>query len=158
MTDYFPAAVKIVLEDEGTFADDANDPGGATYYGIARASHPEIAWPPTKDQAIALYRQEYWDQVRCGDMPWAWALAVFEGQVNQGDVIRPMQRCLSVTVDGKVGDATIHAASCASSYLLDKFFAARAIAYIADANFNTYRVGWFARLFKCRALCAVTPS
>ena len=86
--DKFPLAVAIVLEEEGVFSDDPNDVGGETIFGIARASHPAIPWPPTKDQSIAIYQAEYWTAHRCGEMPWPWGLGVFDGEVNQGNVIR----------------------------------------------------------------------
>lgn len=156
--DQFPAAVQIVLEDEGVFSNDINDPGGATYFGIARASHPDIPWPPTKDQAIALYRTEYWDAHRCGEMPWAWALCVFEGQINQGSVIRLLQTTLGLKPDGVIGDQTIAAIQHATQEQLNLFFAGRAMAYIALGTFPTFGKGWLKRLFKCRAEAAITPQ
>lgn len=162
MTDFFPQAEQVTLVDEGVYSNDPNDPGGETKWGIARKRHPEIsdaAWALwTARDSMALYRSGYWDRHRCGDMPWAWALAVFEGEINQGDVIRLLQRCLGLKTDGAVGDVTLKALSVVSSNKLDEFFSARAFAYIADNGFPQYKTGWFNRLFKCRALCAIQPG
>lgn len=159
MTDFFPAAVQIVLEAEGVFSDNPNDPGKETVYGIARASHPDLApWPPTKDQAIAIYRSEYWDAHRCGEMPWAWALAIFDGEVNQGSVIKLAQTTLGLKPDGVVGNDTLTAINKASDEILNLFFTGRAIAYIANLNFANFGRGWLKRLFYMRARAAILPT
>jgi lysozyme family protein len=146
-TDLFSAAVAIVLEEEGVFSADAQDPGGATYYGIARAAHPEFKpWPPTKDQATALYRVQYWDAHRCGEMPWPWAVAIFDGEVNQGSVIRLAQQALGLTQDGAVGPATLAAMTQASPALFDEFLGLRALAYTRDAGFSHDGKGWLTRI------------
>jgi lysozyme family protein len=99
--DLFPAAVAIVLEREGVFSNAAADPGGPTWFGIARAFYPDIPWPPTRDQAIAIYRAEYWLRCRCDQFPWPLALALFDGAVQHApaDSIRIMQAALKVPAD-----------------------------------------------------------
>ena len=160
VTDYFPAAAAIVLEAEGVFSDDASDPGGETVYGIARKSHPNLSpWPPTKDQAIAIYRADYWDAHRCGEMPWQFALAVFDGEINQGSVIKALQTALALRADGVVGEATLHSMTYASAEeSLNLFFAARAMAYIALPGFPIYGKGWLKRLMNVRGQAAITPA
>ena len=159
MADYFIAAVSIVLVAEGVFSDDAKDPGGETVYGIARAAHPDLLpWPPSKDEAIEVYRTEYWQKNRCGDLPWAWALVLFDGCVNQGSVVKLAQTTLGLRADGVVGDATIDAMRIAPAELLNLFFAGRALAYMALSGFPTFGKGWLKRLFNMRAQCAVAPS
>jgi lysozyme family protein len=156
--DNFPAAVQIVLEEEGVFSDQANDPGGQTYYGIARASHLKVPWPPTKDQAIAIYRTEFWDAHRCGEMPWAWALAMFDSYCNQGTATAIWaQSALRVLMDGVIGPGTIVAMKSAPSDDLRQFLALRAKAYVSAAGFSTYGLGWFARLFRIAQAGALPP-
>jgi lysozyme family protein len=157
MVDGFDKAVKIVLEDEGVFSDDDRDPGGQTWYGIDRAAHPDIPWPPTKDQAIAIYRSEYWDRCRCGEMNWRWALAVFEGVVNQGPgLIAMLQKLLGTRADNTVGPATLAAINSADDYHLDLFYTMRVMCYIATNRFPDFGRGWIRRAFKtCRE--GVTP-
>lgn len=146
--DYFPAAVRIILEAEGVFSDDKQDPGGATWYGIARASHPLAPWPPTKEQAVAIYRAEYWNAHRCGEMPWAWALCVFDAAVNQGArSIGMAQAALGVGIDGMVGPATLRAMASDDGGRLDDFMARRGKRYGELANFDAFGHGWLRRLF-----------
>jgi lysozyme family protein len=159
MTDFFPAAVSIVLEAEGIFSNDPADPGGETYYGLSRIANPELEpWPPTKDRAIAVYRKKYWDAHRCGEMPWSWAISVFDAFVNQGNVTKLMQNVLGLRQDGILGDATIAAIEKAPVDLLNLFFAGRAFSYIANSNFPTFGKGWLKRTYAVRAAAAVTPS
>jgi lysozyme family protein len=147
----FAAAVAIVLEEEGVFSDDARDPGGETWYGIARASHPDIPWPPTKEQALAIYRAQYWDAHRCGDMPWHWALAIFDAAVNPApgqNPVRLAQTSLRITEDGEVGPGTLAAMHGRfSDDALDRFRARRAEGYMKSANFSAYGLGWISRTY-----------
>lgn len=145
--DLFALASAIVLEEEGVFSDDAQDPGGETWYGLARASHPDLApWPPSKDQALAVYRAEYFDKHRCGEMPAHWAVAVFDAVVNPcGPVIAWAQRALGVIGDGVVGDHTLAAMTDRfADESLDLFFTLRAEGYLKQPNFET---GHIRRLF-----------
>jgi lysozyme family protein len=162
MYDFFAKAAAIILADEGVFSDQPGDPGGATKWGIARNEHPEItdaqwaAW--TQADSLAMYRAQYWDNNQCGAMPWPWALAVFDGEVNQGSVVKLAQVSLGLSPDGVVGVVTLAAMASASTELLDLFFAGRAIAYIADKQFPQDGRGWFKRLFNTRSQAAVVPT
>jgi len=166
MTDFFQAAAQLILTLEGVYSDDSNDPGGETKWGIARAAHPEIpdaTWASfTRDDALTIYRAQYWDAHRCGAMPWAWALAIFDGSVNQGSVIALAQNTLGVHIDGKIGPETLDAmavdATGGATERLDMFFAGRAVSYVALKDFPKYGRGWFKRLFAVRAACAAQPQ
>jgi lysozyme family protein len=145
--DLFALASAIVLEEEGVFADDAQDPGGETWYGIARAAHPDLApWPPSKEQALALYRAEYFDAHRCGEMPAHWAVAIFDAAVNPcGPVIVWAQCALNVLEDGKVGPQTLLAMNARfADDTYDLFFALRAEGYLRQPVFER---GHLKRLF-----------
>jgi lysozyme family protein len=163
MADYFNAAVHIVLEEENVFSDSANDPGGQTKWGIARNRHPEIPdadWAAyTKDDAIALYRKGYWDANRCGEMPWPWALCVFDGEVNQGSVIAVAQHALGLPrVDGVIGPATLAAMQTATDEHLAMFLALRVKSYIALPKFPYDGVGWVKRTFNVALRAHVVPT
>lgn len=165
MTDLFlPAATIVVgIEDEkgtGAVSTQAGDAGGATAWGIARAFHlEETPWPPSRDRALAIYRSEYWDPVRAGDLPWPWALALFDGFVNQrGSVVKNLQIALGVPVDGTIGDRTVAAVQRASGELFPLFLANRAISYSRAPLFGTDGHGWFKRLFIIAYAAALPPA
>ncbi len=67
----FDYALNLVLKHEGGYVTDPADPGGETIYGISRRHHPE-AWAtgrPSKAQASLIYRRDYWDRLRCDELP-----------------------------------------------------------------------------------------
>ncbi len=83
MDDKCSSAINFVLKNEGGFSDDPNDAGGATNFGISLRFLREITVERlkkygifvtadllnvdtirnlTKDQAILIYKGEFWDQ------------------------------------------------------------------------------------------------
>ncbi|MFZ5586153.1 MAG: glycoside hydrolase family 108 protein [Thermodesulfobacteriota bacterium] len=85
MSDAFPRAIRFVLAHEGGLGDHPDDPGGLTNHGVSARAYPglEVA-ALTGAQAVALYRRDYWDKLRLGDLPAPVALAVFDAAVNCG--------------------------------------------------------------------------
>lgn len=149
--DAFDRAINVVLMNEGVFSNHPSDPGGETYYGIARRYHPDVdPWPPSKDQAIAIYRREYWERFNCDHLPWPLDIALFDAVVNQpaGEIIAEFQRAVKVEPDGVVGDDTIFAAGQRDVWeTFALFFARRALRY-AERSRPEFRVGLCARLFR----------
>ena len=87
----------LVLGHEGGFTvnpdDTGNWTGGArgvgelkgTNFGISAASYPHLDIPNlTVDDAKAIYRRDYWDQISGDHLPPALALLVFDAAVNNG--------------------------------------------------------------------------
>ena len=157
MIDLFPAADAIVSAMEGFHN---VDQGGDTWYGIARRFHPEeTPWPPTESRAADIRRTQYWDFHHCGQMPWAWALAVYDGAINQGSApIVLAQRALGVSADGSVGPGTLAAMATAGSEQFEIFLAAREIAYAGDGDFSTDGKGWYKRCIHIAMQAAVPPA
>lgn len=148
----FHRAAAIVLDLEGGVVDHPYDPGGLTKYGVSSRSHPEVLNPDfSKDEALAMYRATYWDPMRCDELPWHLALAVFDGAVNAGadDAAPVLQIAIGgVTVDGVIGPKTIAAAQDAPMAAVDRYLAERARRMMASDNWNTFGTGWLRRLFR----------
>lgn len=146
----FERAVEFVLAVEGERSEHPMDPGGPTYYGIARHAHPEVKpWPPTRDQAIEFYRHRYWDWLGCDRFPPPLALVLFDCAVNQGvgRAVRLLQASLGVTMDGAIGPETLEAAAHADiGALVDDFLARRATTYANLATFPIFGFGWMRRV------------
>jgi lysozyme family protein len=117
----FPAALDLVLGNEGGFANHPLDPGGPTKFGItletlARARKAAVGVEDVRNleraEAGAIYRGLYWDAVRADELPAGLDLALFDFAVNAGTVraARTLQSVLGCTVDGIVGPATLAAA------------------------------------------------
>lgn len=81
----FAAAVARVLATEGGFVDNPSDRGGATNFGISSRAHPDVdVRNLTREQAIAIYRREYWDAIGAERLPARMQGAAFDAAVNQG--------------------------------------------------------------------------
>jgi lysozyme family protein len=97
---------------------DPDDPGGFTKWGISKRRFPKVDVPAlTRAQAEALYRQHYWDELRCGEMPAGVALALFDYAVPCGPprAARALQRAVGAEIDGRVGPKTLQALQRASA-------------------------------------------
>ena len=57
----FKLAIPIVLENEGGYVNDPDDPGGETKYGISKRSYPALDIKNlTVEQATAIYLRDFW--------------------------------------------------------------------------------------------------
>lgn len=109
-TKVFLWVVSVILEREGVLSNDEWDNGGKTKYGIAQKFHPEVdVQNLTKDGAIQIYFEEYWNACKCGDMPYWAALIVFDAAVQHGvgPAQRFIQEAVGANVDGNVGPKTL---------------------------------------------------
>lgn len=57
----FSLAIPVVLENEGGYVNNPNDPGGETKYGICKRSYPLVDIKNlTVEQATAIYLRDFW--------------------------------------------------------------------------------------------------
>lgn len=139
----FEQALKFVLEREGGYANNPNDPGGATNKGITQGTYN--TWLKSKGQAAKsvklitdtevkeIYYKNYWLAAKCDKMTSKkFAVACFDTAVNCGV--------------GKVNDF-LRACQWTD---IDVYFLER-IRYYNDlakkANFRTFLHGWLNRMF-----------
>ena len=102
----FEQASARLLGHEGGYVNDPNDPGGETNWGISKRSYPNVDIKAlTRDEALAIYKRDYWDRVRADQMPEALRFQVYDFAVNSGieTAIRYYQRALGVADDGHWG-------------------------------------------------------
>ena len=147
--DAFDAAFAVIVGEEGGYARDPADPGGETKFGISQRAYPALDIATlTLEDAKAIYRRDYWERHRCGEMPWHWALAMFDAAINQGGGARWAQRALSAAEDGAVGPETLALMAKAPGDDYRAFLALRAEAYARLPAFGTFGHGWLKRLFR----------
>ncbi len=157
MPTLFDQAVEFVLKDriEGGYVNDPRDPGGETNFGIAKRIHPGVNIRDlTRDQAIAIYKTEYWDASKCDDLPAKIAVAVFDCAVNQGVGIAAtlIQKAVGATSDGIIGPKTLDAINRADEDdLVVQFLGWRLRRYAFTANAATYMRGWANRVLFLQA-------
>ncbi|GLK72611.1 glycoside hydrolase family 108 protein [Ancylobacter dichloromethanicus] len=120
-SEQFDEALKRVLVHEGGYADHPADPGGATMKGVTQRVYD--GWRRRQGKALAsvrhitnaevaaIYRFQYWDEIRADAMPPGVDYVVFDGAVNSGPAqsVKWLQRALGVAADGQVGAATLDA-------------------------------------------------
>lgn len=116
----FVNAHRIVARWEGGYSDHPSDPGGATNYGITigvlsewrglRVTKQDVK-NLTLQEAGAIFRDRYWDVLRCDELPEEVRLIVFDCAVNQGPgrAVEFLQKSVEVAVDGKFGPKTMAA-------------------------------------------------
>lgn len=113
----FEICLEHVFRFEGGYVDHPLDPGGATKYGITRATLSRWRGRPvakaevmalTRADAAAIYRANYWDAVAGDELPAGLDLALFDYAVNSGPgrAIRTLQALHGVRADGIIGPVT----------------------------------------------------
>ena len=164
----FETAVSRVLEDEGGYSDSPNDPGGTTNYGISirfagsidldidgdgQTTNADII-ALTPERAREVFKQYFWNENKCGEMPAGVGYALFDGAVNQGSIaVKYLQRASGAYADGLVGLQTLGAVRSADkAKLLDDYCTMRALHYAGLSTFKMFGRGWFKRLFRVHRL------
>lgn len=163
----FEQALPHILKYEGGYANNPNDPGGATMKGITQRVYDAwrrrrgLAARPVRQiedsEVAAIYRENYWDEVRCDELPAFLRLPVFDCGVNcgTGTAVRLLQEAAGTEADGKLGPATLAAVNAAQSFaLLETFLWLRARYYARitakNHKLEEFLAGWLFRLIAVR--------
>jgi len=125
VTDRFSEVLSVVLGFEGGYADDPDDRGGRTNYGITEGtlrsayerkivSHKDIRSLSKADAAL-IYWSDYWEPVKGDLLPEPLDLILFDCAVNHGvgGAVKLLQEGLNsilkdtvLAVDGAMGPRT----------------------------------------------------
>lgn len=147
----FDYALEKTLRFEGGYQDSLNDPGNFNSAGVNVGTNMGISAPaleaymgtrPTREDMLSLthdiaaeiYRRDYWNAVKAGEiLNRDLAALLFDMAVNHGprSAVRTAQRAAGTRADGKMGPVTLAA--------LNRGNPARIIAAIVDARVNLYR-------------------
>lgn len=139
---------------EGGYANDRNDPGGETMWGVtARVARKhgytgEMRFLP-RMTAKAIARRSYWDVVKADEMPEQARYAIFDTAYNSSPrrAIELVQKVLFVEVDGILGVDTMNAIRRADPVLFAVHFMAERLAFLTDlANWPHHGKGWARRI------------
>jgi lysozyme family protein len=158
----FDVAIERVLSHEGGFSDDPRDRGNwtggkvgsgelkGTKWGISAASYPHLDIANlTREDAIELYRRDYWRRIHPESLPPGFVYQVFDMAVNHGVVaaIRALQQSVGVKVDGLFGPKTLAAVQqMRGSDLVALFVAERLEAFTDAPTWKTHGRGWVRRV------------
>ena len=160
----FENFIDKILEREGgdKITDDPLDSGGVTKYGISAKGSglsPEKIKSLTEREAIDIYRDNYYKPSKCDRLPDRLQESFFDAVVNCGisRATKILQKSANnknpkgnqISVDGRIGNATIKAVS---NLEVERFKAFRARFYcelVAKRPQNErFFYGWFSRALK----------
>lgn len=175
----FQRALSAVLAHEGGYVNHPKDPGGATNLGVTLGTARRLGIDVDGDgdtdvvdikllkptDAAKVYKAEYWDKLRGGELPSGVDYAVFDFAVNSG-VSRAaiyLQDVLGVAPDGKIGALTIKAALQASDRkTIDALCGARMTFLKKLSTWPIFGKGWSSRvtgvLRLAQTMAATGPS
>ena len=151
----FDDIIEKVLEHEGGLVDDPKDAGGLTNMGISQRAYPdEDIRGLTVERAKELYKRDYWDRYRTGDLPDRLRHIFVDMCINMGGgrAIKILQEACNsknatkIDVDGGIGPATIKAASNVEPFRLRAYrvmFYAELV--MKKPEQERFWVGWFRR-------------
>ena len=151
----FDEIIEQVIKHEGGLVDDPNDSGGETNFGISKRAYPdEDIKELTVERAKELYKRDYWDRFKCGQLPDRIRHIYFDMCVNMGGgrATKILQEACNsknsnkIDVDGGIGKNTIKA----SANLEDFRLRAYRVMFYAELVMKKpdqikFWVGWFKR-------------
>lgn len=146
----FKQAVNIVLEMEGGYVNDPQDPGGETRWGISKRAYPDLDIANlSKGHAKDIYKRDYWNACMCEGLPESLRLMVFDCAVNQGVYFASMllQKLVRAKEDGKIGPQTLGQIEQFNvKRLVERYALGRLDRYMDNRNFFRFGKGWIRRL------------
>ena len=162
-------AKKTTLKIEGEFQKALNDRGNwtsgivgvgelkGTKYGICAMSYPDVdIYNLTEEQAIEIYRRDYWCATKCDSLPDALSVAVFDYAIHSSPktAIKDLQKALGVTVDGIIGNQTIGACNrLPLKKIIIKYFDNRLDHMIHCKGWQENCKGWVNRWYAVKKTC-----
>ena len=159
----FIQCMTVILAEEGGLAHHHRDPGGLTKFGISQRAYPNLDIASlTREQALSIYRADYWMKINGDALPTGLDLLVLDTAINMGCLTATMmlQDALGITMDGQIGPITLAHAHQAMPAILGDYCALRAWRYEINRNEDAFGKGWFRRLFRIFALArdwSLTP-
>lgn len=110
----FSELIKHVLPHEAGYVNDPVDRGGETNFGISKKQYPYLDIKNlTLDDAINIYKRDYWDANRVDRLPNQYRLIYLDMVINFGPsgASKVIQKAINsvggnLKVDGKIGPFT----------------------------------------------------
>lgn len=152
----FDDAIGFVLENEGGWVYDKNDPGGETKYGISKRQYPNLDIKSlTVAQAEQIYQRDYWNILWASIDTQDIATKLLDMAVNMGpkEAVMLVQRAAGVEADGIFGQKTLDAINEKSpGNFLQEIRARQAVFYAEVAEHSpiqrAFLLSWMRRAVK----------
>ena len=151
-----------ILHHEGGYGNHPKDPGGITNRGVTKAvydkwigreSSVQEMKDLTEEDVAPIYKKNYWDRLKCDDLPNGLDLCVFDFGVNAGTgrSAKYLQKMIGTTVDGGIGPNTLKAVynyveEVGLEGTIEEFQKRRQSYYEKLSTFETFGRGWTRRV------------
>ncbi|WP_434286322.1 glycoside hydrolase family 108 protein [Celeribacter sp. SCSIO 80788] len=162
MTTRAEICIPRTLIHEGGFVDHPDDPGGATNKGITLATFRRYVMPRgtvadlkalTTEQAVIVYKRQYWDAVCADLLPAGVDFAVFDFGVNSGPAraARYLQKVTGAKIDGRIGPNTLAAVRAKDERVVVSDLCDARMAFLRRLpTYRTFGRGWSSRVARVR--------
>lgn len=153
----FETALEMLLEHEGGYVNHPKDPGGETNLGVTKRTWAKWLGRDinegemkelTFEDVAELYKKEYWDRLKCDNLPTGLDFFCFDWGVNSGTgrSAKALQRIISVAQDGAIGPKTLRALEDHNAKeVVDLMHSRRQEFYENLTTFETFGKGWTRR-------------
>lgn len=170
MKENFDTAFLNVLQYEGGYVNDPDDPGGMTNMGITAQTYAEFTGRRlltitekemrelTQEKVRPIYKRKYWDACKCDQLPPGLDMQVFDFAVNSGPsrAIKELQKCLRVVEDGILGPLTLkHISTFPLEQIIKEYAEARRDFLRGLKTFQKFGKGWISRVDKVETRATV---
>lgn len=163
----FDNCLNVILHHEGGFSNHPADPGGVTNLGVTKKAYEAyVGRTVTVNEMKALtvskvkpfYKTQYWDKVKCDQLPPGLDLCVFDFAVNAGvsRAARLLQRMVGSLEDGQIGPVTLKriadaVAAKGVDSLITSYQNMRQSYYESLSTYRVFGKGWSRRVKEVEA-------
>ena len=151
--------LEAILHHEGGYVNHPKDPGGETNLGVTKRVYEDFGGTKdmknlTREDVEPIYKKNYWDKMKCDDLPPGLDLCVFDFGVNAGPrrAAKYLQKLVGATADGIIGPGTL---GVLNTYIgtvdthegvIKTYQNARQSYYENLSTFKTFGKGWTRRV------------
>ena len=121
MQQNYETCLEMILHHEGGYVNHPKDPGGETNLGVTKRVYED--WGGDKDMrdltvedVAPIYKKNYWDRMKCDQIPNGLDLCCFDFGVNAGTgrSAKYLQTMIGTVADGGIGPNTL---KCLDEYI-----------------------------------------
>lgn len=148
----------MIMEHEGgsKVTNDPSDPGGLTKYGVSQRAYPNLDIKNlTKDDAMKIFKKDYWDKCKCDLLQDSISIIVADCAYNSGcsRAIKLLQKSLNINQDGIIGNQTLNSVKSFNEKELVDLYSKNRLDFLKSlSTFKRYGKGWTNRIEKTKKI------
>ena len=154
----YVTCLEMILHHEGGYVNHPKDPGGETNLGVTKRVYEDFGGTKdmkdlVREDVEPIYKKNYWDRMKCDDVPAGLDLCLFDFGVNAGAgrSAKYLQRMIGTVADGGIGPNTLRALGnyieeVGTEGAIKNFQSKRQEYYESLSTFETFGRGWTRRV------------